>query len=64
MKATEAREMSIADLKDRISVDTARLDTMKLNHAISPLEDTSQFKKLRKDIARMLTVLAEKENAK
>ena len=64
MKATEAREMSIADLKDRISVDTAKLDTMKLNHAISPLEDTSQFKKLRKDIARMLTVLAEKENAK
>lgn len=64
MKASEAREMSVADLKDRISVDRARLDTMKLNHAISPLEDTSQFKKLRKDIARMLTVLAEKENAK
>ena len=56
--------MSIADLKDRISVSRTQLDTMKLNHAVSPLEDTSQFEKLRKDIARMLTVLAEKENAK
>ena len=64
MKVSEAREMSIADLKDRISVSRTQLDTMKLNHAVSPLEDTSQFEKLRKDIARMLTVLAEKENAK
>ena len=35
---------------------------MRLNHAISPLENTSEFKKVRKDIARMLTILAEKEN--
>lgn len=54
--------MSIADLKDRIAVTRSQLDTMKLNHAVSPVEDTSQFGKLRKDIARMLTVLAEKEN--
>ena len=34
---------------------------MKINHAISPLEDTSKFKKTRHDIALMITVLAEKE---
>ena len=61
MKANEAREMSIADLRDRIEVEKNNLDTMKLNHAVSPLEDTSKFKKIRKDIARMITVLAEKE---
>lgn len=55
--------MSIADLKDRIQVEKKNLDTMKLNHAISPLEDTSKFKKIRKDIARMITILAEKEKA-
>ncbi len=53
--------MSVADLRDRIAVEKANLDTMKINHAISPLEDTSKFKKSRKDIARMLTVLTEKE---
>ena len=62
MKISEIREMSVADLRDRIAVEKANLDTMKINHAISPLEDTSKIKKSRKDIARMLTVLTEKEN--
>ena len=61
MKTSEVREMSIADLQDRIQVETNRLETMKLNHAVSPLENTSEFKKVRKDIARMITILAEKE---
>ena len=61
MKISEVREMSIADLRDRIEVEQRNLDTMKINHAISPLEDTSKFKKTRQDIARMLTILAEKE---
>lgn len=61
MKAKEVREMSIADLKDRIEVETANLETMKMNHAISPLEDTSKIAKARRDIARMITILAEKE---
>ena len=61
MKISEIRERSVADLRDRIAVEKANLDTMKINHAISPLEDTSKFKKSRKDIARMLTVLTEKE---
>ena len=61
MKISEVREMSVADLRDRIALDKANLDTMRINHAISPLEDTSKFKKTRQDIARMMTVLAEKE---
>ena len=61
MKVSEVREMSIADLRDRIEIEKSNLDTMKINHAISPLEDTSKFKKTRQDIARMITILAEKE---
>ena len=61
MKVSEVREMSIADLRDRIEIEKANLDSMKINHAISPLEDTSKFKKTRQDIARMITILAEKE---
>lgn len=64
MKIKEVREMSIADLKDRIGVEKANLDTMRINHAISPLEDTSKIRKTRKDIARMMTVLTQKENQK
>ena len=47
MKASEVREMSIADLRE--------------HHTISPLEDTSKIRKARRDIARMMTILAEKE---
>ena len=61
MKVSEVREMTVADLRDRIEVEKNNLDTMKLNHAISPLEDTSKIRKTRQDIARMITILAEKE---
>ena len=61
MKATEAREMSVADLRDRIEIEKSNLDTMKINHAVSPLEDTSKIRKTRRDIALMITILAEKE---
>ena len=62
MKASEVREMSIADLRERIEIEKSNLENMKINHAISPLEDTSKIAKARKDIARLMTILAEKES--
>ena len=62
MKASEIREMSVADIRERIEIEKANLDTMKINHTISPLEDTSKIEKARRDIARMMTILAEKES--
>ena len=62
MKASEIREMSVADIRERIEIEKANLDTMKINHTISPLEDTSKIAKVRKDISRMMTILAEKES--
>ena len=65
MKPKEIREMSIKDIKDlreRIETEKANLAQMKLNHAVSPIEDTSKIRKAGKDIARMLTILTEKEN--
>lgn len=59
MKAKEIREMSISDLRERIETEKANLVQMKLNHAISPIEDTSKIRKAGKDIARMMTILAE-----
>ena len=62
MKASEIREMSVADIRERIEIEKANLDTMKINHTISPLEDTSKIAKARRDIARMMTILADKES--
>ena len=62
MKAKEIRELSAKDLSERIESARMALDKMKMNHAISPLENTSLIKKSRKDIVRMLTVLSQLEN--
>ena len=62
MKASEIREMSIADIRERIELERNNLETMKVNHTISPLEDTSKIAKARRDIARMMTILAQKES--
>ena len=61
MKTQEIREMAVADLRERIETEKQNLNRMKMNHVISPLEDTSKIKKTKADIARMMTVLAEKE---
>ena len=59
MKIAEIRELSAKDLQERIDAERVNLDTLKMNHAISPLEDSSKIKKARKNIARMLTVLSQ-----
>ena len=64
MDIKEIREMSEKDLRERIDTSRAALNQMLLNHAVSPLENTSQIKKAKKDITRMLTVLTEIENKK
>ncbi|MDX9782316.1 MAG: 50S ribosomal protein L29 [Bacteroidales bacterium] len=61
MKTQEIIELSVKDLKERIESEKANLSRMKMNHAISPLDDLSQIKKARRNIARMLTVLSQKE---
>lgn len=62
MKIAEIRELSEKDLRERLETEKAALNQLKMNHAISPLEDSSKIKKARKDIARMLTVLSQIEN--
>ena len=62
MKIAEIRELSVKDLQERLDTEKANLNQMKMNHAISPLEDSSKIKKARKNIARMLTVLSQIEN--
>jgi large subunit ribosomal protein L29 len=64
MDTKEIREMSEKDLREKIETSRAALSQMLLNHAVSPLENTSQIKKAKKDITRMLTILTEIENKK
>ena len=60
MKTTEIKDMSVQDLQERIASEKARLATMKVQHAVSPVENPSEIKKTRRDIARMMTILRQK----
>ncbi len=60
MKTAEIKEMSVQDLQERIAAEKTKLATMKVQHAVSPVENPSLIKKTRRDIARMLTVLRQK----
>ncbi len=61
MKTSEIRELSVQDLMERIDAEKSRLTSLKINHAVSPVENPSIINKTRKDIARMQTILNEKQ---
>ena len=61
MKTKEVRELETKELAERIESEVAKYNQMKLNHAVSPLENPSQIKAARRDIARMQTELRQRE---
>lgn len=61
MKIAEVRELSDKDLKDRLDADRIALDQLILNHSVTPLDNPVKIKEKRRDIARFLTVLRQRE---
>ena len=60
MKSAEIKDMSVQDLQERIATEKANLAQLTVQHAVSPVENPSIIKKSRRDIARMLTILRQK----
>ena len=61
MKASELRNKSVEDLeKELLSLARANFD-LKMQLAAKQLSKTSEIRKTKKDIARVKTILAEKE---
>lgn len=62
MKKQETiKEMSTEDLKERLEQTREQLVKMRLNHAVSPLDNPMQIRATRKDIARYMTELRRRE---
>lgn len=61
MKISEIRELSTPDLIERIDTERVMLVRMKLNHAITPLDNPQKIKQARATIARLLTELRNRE---
>jgi len=63
MKMSEVRELSTSELSERIEVEKNTLVRMRLNHAVSPLDNPMKLKFARKNIARMMTELNKRQSA-
>ncbi|MBK8250933.1 MAG: 50S ribosomal protein L29 [Gemmatimonadetes bacterium] len=63
MRAEEIREMSVADIGARIAEMQEEQFRLEFRAATEPLEDPLRLRAIRKDIARMQTVLRERQLA-
>ncbi|MBQ6070303.1 MAG: 50S ribosomal protein L29 [Bacteroidales bacterium] len=61
MKQTVINELTTAEVKERLAVEKDNLVKMRLNHAISPLENPQLIKSQRRTIARLMTELRKRE---
>ena len=61
MKTSETKELSTPDLLERIDTERTMLIRMKLNHAITPLDNPQKVKEVKLTIARLLTELRTRE---
>ena len=57
MKATEIKELSTQEIIERIDDYKSVLIRMRLNHAVSPLENPNQIGDSKRDIAKLKTEL-------
>lgn len=61
MKSSEIKELTTKELEERIDTESTLLTRLKLNHAVSPLDNPLKIKQARKNIARLKTELRKRE---
>ena len=61
MKIKEVKELETKELVEKLENAVAHYNQKKLNHNITPLENPSEIKVARRDIARMKTELRQRE---
>lgn len=62
MKQQDIILLSDQELKEKIEAEKNKLVKLKLQHAISPIENPMEIRKTRKNIARLLTEFNKRKN--
>ncbi len=63
-KAKDLRELNYEELQRLLDETVETLAKQKFQHALSQLNDTAYLKVLKKDVARMKTIVNERRRAK
>ncbi len=61
MKTTEIKELTGKEIVERLQVEKENLVRLRMNHAVSPLDNPMKIKESKQTIARLKTVLRERE---
>jgi large subunit ribosomal protein L29 len=57
MKPSEIREFTNKEIEERLETEQAHLTQLRLNHAVSPLDNPNKIKAARKNVARLKSEL-------
>jgi large subunit ribosomal protein L29 len=61
MKQSEIKELSVQELNEKLTSFSNELSSLKMTHAISPLENPSQIRSVRRTVARINTEITKRE---
>jgi large subunit ribosomal protein L29 len=61
MKQSEIKQLSIAELQEKLGETKKSYADLKMAHAISPLENPIQLRNVRQSVARIATELTKRE---
>ncbi len=61
MNISEINELTDKEIRERISLEQETLVRLNMNHAVSPLDNPMQIVVARRNIARLKTVLRQRE---
>ena len=61
MKATDIKKMSMSELNDKLADLKSELFNLRFQHAINQLENPNKIKDVKRDIARVKTVIRKLE---
>ena len=55
MKSTEIKELTATELEERLESEESMMVRLKMNHAVSPLDNPNKIVETRRNIARLKT---------
>lgn len=61
MKTSEIKELTNKEILEKIQLENEALLRLNMNHAVSPLDNPMKIKVARRNIARLKTVLRQRE---
>lgn len=64
MKATEIRDMTVGEMNEKLTFLKEELFTLRFQLAVNQLDNTARLKAVKKDIARIKTILRQQDNEK